>query len=446
MSEKILVLKKSLGFLTRQTYDRVINLNTTRVAALLTALIPARRRSGPRLAPDRRRLFTAPWAGFIMHLMRERRLVRFNLVDLLACYTDIDHRPAEGLIHPLTPQARQEASALLPMDESLLIGLQLGSRHASRQWPPEYFARLAADLAEMERARIVLLGVNSERPRAHEFLQALKEVTGPRWPAASGRIVNLVGRTTVEALGGVLARLRLLVTTDTGTMHLAAAVGTPILALFMGPAFCHETGPYGPGHMILQVMTDGSPCSEGSPRCRTCDCRTLIRPQAAASAARHLLTRGGSPLPPAGLLGPNVRLLVTEFDDFGLICRPGLPWAMTLEDGLALAFREAGRRFMRPLYRWNENRLRRESRRFLAPSERVFHEFSRDLSELKKSPGHRMPAAFEHAGQSGAGWAPLRRMIEDWRRAGDVNAIRNLIEDLEKTTALFMEPSSFLRT
>ena len=50
---------------------------------------------------------------------------------------------------------------------------------------------------------------------------------------------------------------------DTGTLHLAAALGTRVVGLYMGTASCHETGPYGDGHYVLQAYAPCSPCNEG---------------------------------------------------------------------------------------------------------------------------------------------------------------------------------------
>jgi hypothetical protein len=76
------------------------------------------------------------------------------------------------------------------------------------------------------------------------------------------KVSNLVGKTNIPALAGVLARCEFLLTGDTGPMHLAAAVGTPTVSLFFGTAYPWETGPYGPGHVILFSDVPCAPCAD----------------------------------------------------------------------------------------------------------------------------------------------------------------------------------------
>jgi len=69
-----------------------------------------------------------------------------------------------------------------------------------------------------------------------------------------------------------------LITGDTGTMHLATAVGTMVVALFFGSAYCFETGPYGEGHIVIQADLPCAPCYQNID-CKNPRCRTAIKPQ-----------------------------------------------------------------------------------------------------------------------------------------------------------------------
>ena len=146
--------QSELSFLSGRSFDLVINLNTSRTAALLCALIPGEKRLGPALAADRSSIETAPWTGFIMNLMKHRPMIRFNLVDLLTCYAGLEKRPSETLIYQVGPEARARSRELIgPRPDGPLIGFQMGSKHLSRQWPPENFALLARDLISEHGAR-----------------------------------------------------------------------------------------------------------------------------------------------------------------------------------------------------------------------------------------------------------------------------------------------------
>jgi heptosyltransferase I len=83
--------------------------------------------------------------------------------------------------------------------------------------------------------------------------------------------LSLAGRTTLAELASVLKTARLAVTADTGPMHLAAALGTPVAALF-GPTAPWRTGPFGDGHQVVRLALPCSPCFQRQcpePRCLT---------------------------------------------------------------------------------------------------------------------------------------------------------------------------------
>ncbi len=115
----------------------------------------------------------------------------------------------------------------------MLIGIQVGGGRDVKQWEPARFGELVADLAVRYRARFVFTG--SERDRA---VTDAALATAPR----TIPIVDLVGRADIPTLAAVLERLSLFITGDTGPMHLAAAVGTPIVAIF-GPSDPLRWGP-----------------------------------------------------------------------------------------------------------------------------------------------------------------------------------------------------------
>jgi ADP-heptose:LPS heptosyltransferase len=105
--------------------------------------------------------------------------------------------------------------------------------------------------------------------------------------------IDLVGKTSIKELIALLRRVSLLITNDSGPMHLAAALGTPIVALF-GPTDPRRTGPYGPGHAVLRSGIPCSPCL--SRRCvnpTTLECLTSISPSQVVHQALHCMRQAG---------------------------------------------------------------------------------------------------------------------------------------------------------
>ena len=429
LSDRINSLHDVLSPLMDRPCDLAINLNTSGLAALVAELIPATDRRGAVLGQDRKRLIPAPWAGFIMSLMANRRLIRFNLVDLLASYADVTERVSDGLVYPLADEDIDQGRELLgPIGAGPCIGFQMGSRHESRQWPVERFATLASLLIKERGATIYLLGMQSEAGLGQAMQAALVELN----QNAGRNVVNLMGRTSIRDLGGVLKGLDLLVTSDTGTMHLAAAVRTRILALFIGPAFCHETGPYGRGHIIMQTVTPCSPCIEGQAPCEGDHwCRQLIRPNDAARLAGWILDGDGSV--PDIAPGPMVHVLQSAFDDWGVVYEPVITGPLTGTEVMALAYREAGRRYIRPGYRPD----------FFQAAEKIARlglESVSRISELLSALGQAGYSSFRQLGRD-PDLEPLARMLPGIM-AERPDAARLLLSDVRSVLEEATQPGS----
>jgi lipopolysaccharide heptosyltransferase II len=206
--------------------------------------------------------------------------------------------PVEGLdVAARLPRARltipeaahAEADAMLRAvpgltPSRLLIGLHVGAGRAVKEWPACRMAEVGAWAARERGAAIVLTGSPADRAAADEVCGALPGDT---------TIVDTVGRTGLLPLAAVLSRLSLFVTPDTGPMHLAATVGTAMVALF-GPSSPDRWGPLSPGARILRVELPCSPCNRirnPPARClgHTPDCMDGIRTHDVIEAAAGLL-------------------------------------------------------------------------------------------------------------------------------------------------------------
>ena len=122
-----------------------------------------------------------------------------------------------------------------------LIGLNLGASIAANRWAPQNFARLAhALLQDGAPTRVALLGAPADAPLWEEFEAAF--ATLARSVELRPRLLPLVGKTGLLELAALSRHFAAFVTADTGPMHLAAAMGAPVLALF-GPARLWRTAP-----------------------------------------------------------------------------------------------------------------------------------------------------------------------------------------------------------
>jgi lipopolysaccharide heptosyltransferase II/tetraacyldisaccharide 4'-kinase len=173
------------------------------------------------------------------------------------------------------------------------VGLAPGAAYGpAKRWPPERFAAVGRALAEDFGARLVILGGPEDRESAATVADHLQ-----------GPVLNLAGKTSLHQALQVLSRLAVLITNDSGLMHAAAALATPVVALF-GSTDPHATGPFSPKATVIHHPRPCSPCLK-----RTCTrgypCLTDITvPEVAAAAGRWLRGGGGqgpqtpAPTPP----------------------------------------------------------------------------------------------------------------------------------------------------
>ena len=135
------------------------------------------------------------------------------------------------------------------LDGRVLIGINPGAAYGlAKCWHPDRFAELGRRLCERWKATALIFGKEEERSIADRILKSL-----------SGGGIDFTGKTHLLQLGALLERCRLLVTNDTGTMHVASAVGTPIVAIF-GSTDPVATGPWGDGHVVVRKEVSCSPC------------------------------------------------------------------------------------------------------------------------------------------------------------------------------------------
>ena len=138
-----------------------------------------------------------------------------------------------------------------------LIALNLGTTWRTKRWDIANFAAVIEQIARLAPdVRIVLTGSSNEL--------ALVDALPTSLP-----IINLVGKTSILQLGALLERCEVCLTCDSGPMHIAAAVGTPTVALF-GPTDPVRHKPYGTGHTVIEEHIE----------CRSCYKRTCYRQDA----------------------------------------------------------------------------------------------------------------------------------------------------------------------
>lgn len=162
------------------------------------------------------------------------------------------------------PQVCEQADEILLQEgirlDRLIIACHVSSNNGqSKRWPIPYWAKLINRLISNENMTVVLTGASNDLPFIETILRRTDE-----------RPVNLAGKTSLTQLAALLQRANLLITGDSGPMHIAAAVGTPLIAIH-GPTDPAKSGPVSPHATVLRSDIWCSPCytAKGKPA----DCR-----------------------------------------------------------------------------------------------------------------------------------------------------------------------------
>ena len=241
------------GDLRRQRFDLAVLFQNAFEAAFLTWLAGIPRRYG--YATDGRTVFlTDPVAVPDRSALTHQVGYYWNLLKPLGLAGEPSAPALAVSAEEAQAMGKRLASAGIGPDEAV-IGINPGSTYGSaKRWVPERFAEAARRLVERARqdegkeVAVMVLGAKGE------------EALGKAIAALVGtRSIVLSGVTTIRELMAATKRCRLLLTNDTGPMHIAAACNVPIVAVF-GPTDWRTTAPYGQEQSIVREPVDCAPC------------------------------------------------------------------------------------------------------------------------------------------------------------------------------------------
>ncbi|MDD5085641.1 MAG: lipopolysaccharide heptosyltransferase II [Candidatus Omnitrophica bacterium] len=172
-----------------------------------------------------------------------------------------------------TKRDREAAGRLLEemeIDTPNIVAIHPGANTSAKRWPPECFAQLADLLAERYHSTCVVTGTKADEA-LFRAIQTKVRISSP---------VSLCGRTGLGSLGAFFSMCRLVISGDTGPLHIAAGVGTNVLALF-GPTSPAVTGPRGRGRCVVLERRPSecgpAPCDQT--KCKEPICLAGLKPE-----------------------------------------------------------------------------------------------------------------------------------------------------------------------
>ena len=335
---------------TNERFHAVINLSHRPEAARLAGAARSDVLVGPYLAPSGELHIQGDWQLYRASLTHNNRYNLYHWADLNA----LDLISSEQMLRtnwPLPRRMGAEEKVMARRDEApagggaafekegdaplgkksstyegARIGLFLGASEPDKRPDAEFWAALARLLLKAGH-KPVFLGGDAEKALGRQ-VAALSDA-GP---------LNLCGRFTVSALAEFIAGLDLLVTPDTGPMHVAVWSGTPVLNISLGPVNPWETGPFAPGHHVVRPVLDCIGCW-GCVR-PTVECKEGLVPGRVVSVIEALL--GARSFESLERTARGVELLRTRRGGKGLFHMDALLAGQAGEGFLTTALREGG--------------------------------------------------------------------------------------------------------
>jgi len=264
--------------LREERYDAVVDLQGLFRSALVGVLAKGGTLYGP--AEPREKL-----AGFCyrkkLHFPEKHGHAVEKNCAMIREFSGLKEIPPD-YVFPLLEKYAEKTKRLLAdagLTDRRYIVIAPGARWETKQWPPEFFAACARLLAEKLPDRsFLLLGSPAERELGEMAVAAGPDV----------RLLNWCGRTSPGELTELIRGADLLLCNDSGPMHLGAAVGTPVAALF-GPTDPVLTGPYSRNSRVIRPELNCLGCLRK--HCDTVECHHAVSPQAVAGQVFELMRR-----------------------------------------------------------------------------------------------------------------------------------------------------------
>jgi 3-deoxy-D-manno-octulosonic-acid transferase/heptosyltransferase-1 len=226
-------------------YDLVIDLHGLFKSGVLTGLSRAKRKIG----------FTGGREGSSLFLTERPYYVNYDQHALDRYLKTIDYMGCtmyswKGDI-PVDGSDRDAIESFIlnnDLQNKKIVAINPIARWKTKLWEPERFSLLADRVQKELNVKVVFTGSEQDRGVIDEIVREMETIP-----------LDLAGRTSLKALAYLYSKCDLLITTDTGPMHMAAAMGCPVIALF-GPTAPWRTGPYGKEHRVIREEMECSPC------------------------------------------------------------------------------------------------------------------------------------------------------------------------------------------
>ncbi len=204
-------------------------------------------------------------AGYLFNIVKNRRFNRINIVDiysLIGSGYPAEIKPRYAVLNLI----KNNSDCLKP----LRICISTGATSVKRVWYSGSYAALISLLADNLNCEIILVGTAEETAAAAEIKEKIPK---------NINILDLTGKTSLYELIYLIKDFDLIISPDTGTLHIAQIFNVPSVSIFTGNAFFYETGPHTEDSLVIHSNADCYPCLQQEPCMFNYACKDDIKPE-----------------------------------------------------------------------------------------------------------------------------------------------------------------------
>jgi len=275
--------------ITSVNYDIAVNLSHDEFSVYFLYILNSLKNVGISITREGTIISNDRMIAYMFSAVKNRKVSVLNLVDIYErCLPSADKIHVNKIFLDTEKAAAlgnegNNAENILKENgigaDDIIISFAIGASTSLKRWRYDYFAELAKMLLDSGgRIKIIILGAGYDADAGGY----IEKTVGNK------RLVNLTGKTSVSDLVFLVKRSRLLITHDTGTMHIGVATGVKLIVIYTGNVGFLETGPYAEGHVLVVPDIGCFPC-DFNLKCLNPVCKSLIKPEYIYDMAKMVL-------------------------------------------------------------------------------------------------------------------------------------------------------------
>ena len=286
-------------------YDLAVNLSHDEFSVYFLYILNSLKNIGIYITREGTIVSNDKMIAYMFSAVKNRKVSVLNLVDIYErCLNSEDKIHVNKIF--LDTENINNSGACDVLKENgiaagdILISFAIGASTSLKKWRYDYFAELAKMLlAGNPKIKIILLGAKYDVEAGNYIENSV----------ADGRLINLTGKTSVSDLVYLVKRCRLLITHDTGTMHIGVAAGIKLIVIYTGNVGFWETGPYSANQVLVVPDIGCFPC-DFNLKCLNPVCKSLIKPEYIYDIAEMILDK---------IPAENYRQILSKYKSCGII-------------------------------------------------------------------------------------------------------------------------------